>query len=230
MTAHHWRPRVTGPRHPLVVARCAVHEVAFTLYPPGHYPYGRVPLAHLAPDGSAVRSAVFEGTLFAAALDAAQGCAWERSIPAWSDAELDPTLQVSGGWSTQQRRLCLALRILGLDGDVPAAPQHAIATALHVDTLELRDAARAIDASPGYRTRGQAVQAVVEARPVEQQLPRLLVAGHLAGLWGQPWSWRRGALRPMGPFRVWGTPPWLAQTRTTSGSTNAGRSPPGPPG
>jgi hypothetical protein len=228
--AHHWRPRVTGPRHPLVVARCAVHEVAFTLYPPGHYPYGRVPLMHAAHDGSAVRGATVAGTLFGAALDAARCCPWERSIPAWSDAEPDPALQVPGGWSTQQRRLDLALRILGLGDDLSATTQHAIATALDVDTLVLRDVAKAMRDSPGYRARGQAVEAVLGARPAERRLTWLLVAGHLAGLWGRPWWWRRGALRPVGPFRVSGTHRVRPKIRPASGSTKGGRGPPGCPG
>ena len=39
-----WRARSTGPRHPLRVVRCRVHEIAFTLYPVGHVPYGREPV------------------------------------------------------------------------------------------------------------------------------------------------------------------------------------------
>ena len=49
---HHCRQRKTGPRHPLEVARCRVHGKAFTLYPPGHRPYGRQAVVPLASDGS----------------------------------------------------------------------------------------------------------------------------------------------------------------------------------
>lgn len=39
-----WRERSTGPSHPLRVVRCRTHNVAFTLYPEGYLPYGRMPV------------------------------------------------------------------------------------------------------------------------------------------------------------------------------------------
>jgi len=38
---HSTRPRKTGPCVPVTVARCHRHEIYFTVYPPGHVPYGR---------------------------------------------------------------------------------------------------------------------------------------------------------------------------------------------
>ncbi|MEN8183902.1 MAG: hypothetical protein ABFS46_15355 [Myxococcota bacterium] len=198
------------------------------MYPPGHYPYGQVALVRVAPDGSRVGDATATDTLFEAALDAAEGRSWERSVPGWKDADPDPALEVPGWRSTQQRRLKVAVRNLGLDSGI--ATQHRIAMALYVDTLVLRDAASRIRACPGDRARGQAVQAVLEARPAEHRLVRLLIAGHLAGLWGRPWWWRRGVLRPLGPFRSSGTPPGCPQIRSAKGSTKGGRGPPGAPG
>lgn len=41
ITGHGFRHRKSGPGHPLAVKRCQVHERYFTVYPPGHVPYGR---------------------------------------------------------------------------------------------------------------------------------------------------------------------------------------------
>ncbi len=78
--AHHDRPRKTGPCFPIRVMCCRTHGRCFTLYPPGHVPYGRQRLAPVAPDGNPLVSAKgaerFRGTLFEAALDAAEGQVW----------------------------------------------------------------------------------------------------------------------------------------------------------
>ena len=47
----HWRGRSTGPCFPICVAKCVTHNRAFTLYPPGQVPYGRVGVAPVALDG-----------------------------------------------------------------------------------------------------------------------------------------------------------------------------------
>ena len=48
LSLHHERPRKTGPCFALSVLRCRAHGIAFTVYPPGHVPYGRVALAPVA--------------------------------------------------------------------------------------------------------------------------------------------------------------------------------------
>src|ERR1017187_11039531 len=45
ISVHHLRARRTGPQFPLTVVHCKTHGHAFTLYPPGHVPYGRVAVA-----------------------------------------------------------------------------------------------------------------------------------------------------------------------------------------
>jgi hypothetical protein len=52
ISVHHLRHRKTGPCFPIAVLRCAVHRGAFTVYPLGHRPYGRVGLAPVFPDGT----------------------------------------------------------------------------------------------------------------------------------------------------------------------------------
>ena len=204
ITADHWRPRKTGPCFPLLVTHCSVHERAFTLYPSGHYPWGRAALAPVAPDGSAVAGSDLRDTVFEAAIDAADGVAWERSIPTWSDQEPDPTLDLPGWWSTQCRQLGFSLRLVGADRDLTDDDRHRISEALHVETLVAVEGAAAIREEPGYQARGRAVRDVL-GRLVLGVLRKLLVAGYHAGLWGRP-LWWDGVLRPL-VFRTSGTDP-----------------------
>lgn len=53
---HAWRPRKTGPGFPLEVAFCQRHLRYFTVYPPGHVPYGRQLVALVDPAGHEVIS------------------------------------------------------------------------------------------------------------------------------------------------------------------------------
>ena len=78
-----WRPRKTGPCHPLRRVKCH-HGAGYTLYPPGHYPRGRSLVAPVSPDGELVRVGIADAevdkemvgklawsrTIYAAALDA----------------------------------------------------------------------------------------------------------------------------------------------------------------
>lgn len=225
---HHWRERRTGPRHPLMVARCAVHEVAFTVYPPGHVPYGQRALVAVGPDGSAVRDGDASATLLEAARDAADGRAWERSIPTWSDADPDPDLDLPGWWSTQRRHLDLALRLTGVDPELDDRAREARCGALDVDTLVTMEGARAIRDRPGYRARGRAVVDVLAALPTSP-LRRLLAAGHLAGLWGPPLWWDGAVLRPLA-FRPAERGADGVSSASAIRSTNLGRGPPAAPG
>jgi len=122
----HKRARKTGPGEKLQVASCGVHGRGFTLYPPGHVPYGRRPVAPVASDGApiartperwsppsgepaarcpAVRR--FEGTWFETAIDAADGRAWPRGSPGASELR----------WETQRRALVRQAAWLGVAAD-----------------------------------------------------------------------------------------------------------------
>lgn len=186
----HRRERKTGPQHPLTVVYCATHRRAFTLYPPGHVPYGRESVLSVGPDGGQVledesdaRAPVerhFAGTVFQAALDAAAGRAWDHECLGGTDR----------WWTTQTRRLAELVRWVGLGEDLEQDKRLQIAEALEVELLLLLDGIRRITESPGYRSRGESVGAVLEAvvrGPCV--LDRLLLAGHLAGRWGVPLSW-----------------------------------------
>ena len=55
LSVDHRRARKTGPCFPITVMRCREHGHSFTLYPPGHVPYGRRAVAPVAVDGSLVQ-------------------------------------------------------------------------------------------------------------------------------------------------------------------------------
>jgi hypothetical protein len=190
----HRRHRKTGPCFPLTVARCVIHGVAFTLYPPGFVPYSRGPIAPVSHDGAPILAeppcTAWTATLLAAALDAARGHPWRRAARGGT----------ATWWSTQVRRIAWAIALLGLD-PLPDDDRHRHALALGIDALALLEGARAIAATPGYRVRGRAVAEILDRIAGPRLLGRLLRAGHLPGLWGPPFLWdrRSGTLRRLGP-------------------------------
>lgn len=184
MFVDHYRPRKSGPRFSIAVVGCSAHPHGrYTLYPPGHVPYGREPVVASSPSGGLLRDAatgepVWEATLFGAAVDAAGGERWPSDSPA-----LDPRRR-----RTQGRRLERAGRLLGVHAEVDDAARERIATRLGVPTLMLRSAAREWAAS--WARRGAAVLAVLGAVSVDGALlDRILAAGALGGLWAEPKRW-----------------------------------------
>lgn len=186
ISVHHLRPRRTGPGFPVTVVRCRTHGRAFTLYPPGHVPYGRVAVAPVSASGAPIliasppaRELGWSATLLAAALDAAAGTAWSREYD-----EEDPRW-----WHTQGRRIARAAELVGI-GPVDEVRRAEIAEQLGVPHLELRKGmGRWADAS-GYRSRGLAVVELVgllgSGRCVCDQV---IAAGAVAGLWGPASRW-----------------------------------------
>ena len=188
---HHLRPRKTGPCFPLTVMRCRTHGLAFTLYPPGHVPYGRQAIAPVALDGSDERLVPvdeaqplerWESTIFRAALDAARAEAWPRA----------PEPPEPACWRTQGRHLLRVLRLLGLAPEQDSR-RDIHARALRVDTQLLRDHARLLGSGVGYREHGRAATAVLaEVERSGCVLDSTQRAGELASLWGRPLTWDRG--------------------------------------
>lgn len=183
---HSWRERVSGPTFPLRVAYCRRHQHWFTLYPPGYAPYLRSALAPVSADGSPLQglapgAAGHGGALFEAALDAGARLAWPRDCPGGSDR----------WWGTQCRRLARATRLCGVAAELSESEREAIADTLGVDGLLLREWAGALSgATAGYRVRGQAVCAVLDALGAGPgAVDRLGEAGFLLGLWGAPLRW-----------------------------------------
>ena len=202
-----WRSRTTGPCFPLAVLRCTTHGCSFTVYPHGYVPYARHILVWSCSsgeksfsEGKPVSSTIanqFCDTFFQAALDAAVGFAWQR----------DSLGETDRWWPDQRRTLAKQLRMLGVDPTLSAHERHRQAAALDVAFLFLNECACLITTTPGYRSRGAAITAVLE-RLVGGPciLERLLVGGYHAGLWGFPLRWDAdpGVLRSL-PFSVPGS-------------------------
>lgn len=203
LSIHHLRERKTGPGFALTVLKCHSHGVAFTLYPPGHVPYGRCAVAPVAPDGSGFATRVeasgcegaahdphpvppqaraFSGTVFDAAIDAAQGLAWQR------DAQLEPPEDgINRWWRTQHRHLALATRLVGVAPELARAEQLQVAEVLGVPALLLSELARGLEGSGGYAAQGQAVVEVLACLARGRSLPdRIARSGHIVGLWREP--------------------------------------------
>lgn len=192
----HRRQRKTGPPWGWVaVMRCVVHGRAFTVYPPGHVPYGQVPLVPIAPDGGPAISTDDEAavaTLFDAARDAA------RDEPAlWPREEAPGATR-----STQARRLERSAEILGLiEGVGPGADVAAAVT--HLPCGGLVETTRELAAASGLMARGRQVARTFRElvkRAGRAVMDRLAVLGHLTGCWGEPYRWdpNRGRLLALG--------------------------------
>jgi hypothetical protein len=209
----HYRPRKTGPGFPLAVVGCTCHPHGrYTLYPPGHIPYGRQQVVPCSPSGPLLRDPAtgqpeWPATVFGAAIDAAEGQRWSAHSPA-DDARRR---------RTQGCRLELAGTLLGVHPDLEARPREWIATRLRVPTMTLRSAAGRW--ATRWPARGTAVLAVLHALPLDQSLlDRLLAAGAITGLWPSPQRW--DPLR-----RTWVRPPSGGPAHPVA-SASASRAPP----
>lgn len=189
MSVHGWRLRKTGPGFALCVVECVTHGFAFTLYPPGHVPYGRALIAAVSSDGHAVvdvergpgeAAGGWEVTVFGAACDAACGRAWPRSACEGHES-----------FRTQCRRVELGATLLGVLVASDAA-QLVMAAVLGVAALALRDASGAFRA-PSWRWYTHRARALLlplaELGRAGGVLERVLVAGALVGQWGAAYRW-----------------------------------------
>lgn len=181
---NHYRPRKTGPGFPLAVVGCTCHpHRRFTLYPPGHIPYGRQAVVPCSPSGPLLRDGasgepVWEATLFAAAVDAADGVRWPAHSPADDERRR----------RTQGCRLTLAGTLLGVHPELDARIRERIATRLQIPTMTLRGAAHHWATS--WKARGGAILAVLQSLPLDGRLlDRLLAAGAVTALWPSPQRW-----------------------------------------
>jgi len=183
LSIHHERERKTGPCFPLWVMWCSTHQRSFTIYPPGHVPYGRKPLIIVATDGGRVLDLEngaerFRGTVFDAALDASLNKPWGDKAG------------VRGVWSpfsTQIHQIQRAAAILGLEPDIHDDQRHAIAQTLMLPSLLLHAGAACFAANSGYQKEGEAICSVLKALPETTSLfERLAETGFQTGLWPAP--------------------------------------------
>lgn len=188
---HHRRERKTGPSFPVQVARCRTHGTAFTLYPPGQRPYGRVAVAPVSVHGEVLLAADSRhpaeppgggaSSIPEQAVPppppAPPAGATGRGWPAWPEtvfgAAVDagrglawprsfvPEAPEPGYWSTQVRAIDLGGRILGVHVEVAARERERIAGELGLPALVLHDAARSWAAGGGYRAHGAVIVGVL---------------------------------------------------------------------
>ena len=180
----HYRERKTGPRYPLAVVGCGVHGGRrYTLYPPGHYPYGRVAVVPYSAGGDVLLDATgkrpqWQVTLFGAAQDAKQGKLWPAEQH-WWQASSTPCRRIQG------RRLELAGRLTGVSPELDQRQREQIATRLGVATMTVLAEAQRWGRS--WQRRGAAIMAVLLALAVSATLgDRMAAAGAVSDLWGPP--------------------------------------------
>jgi hypothetical protein len=194
----HFRDRKTGPCFALYVMRCRMHRRGFTIYPPGHVPYGQNPIAPVAPDGSWIagqRGAKgFTGTYFDAALDAADNHAWPHAS---YDRNLHPRFR------TQLRHLDRAARLLGIKPDIEEHLREETSKILSVPGQVLLDCTNLVQEQSGYQTLGTAICNVLEMIPETACVfGRVAEAGTVASLWPSAdfWDFKHHRLKAS-PFR-----------------------------
>jgi hypothetical protein len=189
LTVHHLRERKTGPQIPIAVLQCQTHRRAFTVYPFGHIPYGRVAVAPVALDGEMLFSTAgethpdgkkrpaWETTLLGPAFAAVQGKAVKITDPRW--------------WATQTaERLSVGAALLGVHPDLSAPDGDAIALRLEIPRLVLREAAGNYERAHGPAGRGRVLVGVLDHLGSDAcLLDRVLAAGAVAGCWGTVTRW-----------------------------------------
>ena len=176
----HYRDRKTGPEFPILVGRCRIHQLRFTIYPIGFAPYYRKRIAPVSPDGSLVvegkGAEQFAGTYFDAALDAAKSQSWWHSYQEQSESLPAFTTQ-----SMHLKRMCAWF---GIAPDSDMKQQEAVIHLLGVPGQLLHDNANLIQAQPGYHNQGIAICAILDAVTIQFSLfERIAELGAISGFW-----------------------------------------------
>ena len=188
LVVHHWRARKAGPQVAVTVVQCRTHRRAFTLYPLGHIPYGRVAVAPVGLDGQVVFSTESEPE------------AGGKRAPAWRTTQFgpvfasitDPTVKLTDPrwWATQMpERLTQSAKLLGVHPELSVSQADAIAFRLEIPRLVLRQAADAYVRAQGRAARGRVLVGVLGELGDACLLDRLLAAGVCAGCWGTVTRW-----------------------------------------
>ena len=180
----HYRERKSGPCYPVAVVGCREHGGRrYTLYPPGHCPYGRVAVVPYSAGGELWMEAdrgqpQWQATLFGAAQDAQQEKGWPSEQHWWRRTS-------TACRRTQGRRLELAGRLTGVSPELEEREREQIATRLGVATMTVLAGARSWERS--WQSRGAAIMAVLAAVAVSATLgDRMAAAGAVSDLWGPP--------------------------------------------
>ena len=173
--------------------RCSTHKLGFTVYPPGHVPYGRQRIAPVALDGSPTQERAeprqqFEGTIFDAALDAARNRLW---LSESEQGSLTPR------FPTQLRHLSQSAFLLGLSPDLKQTQREEIGQILSIPGQILHDTVKHICEDRSCSALGKSIRAILGLLPKTSSLfERLAEAGSVAGLWRCVQLW-------CGKLRIW---------------------------
>jgi hypothetical protein len=203
LVVHHVRERKTGPRIPVTVLQCQTHGRAFTLYPLGHLPYGRLAIAPVGLDGELLRSTDGEPQV-----DGSRPPAWSTTLFGSAFAALHaPTIKLTDPrwWATEAPEgLAQGAAILGVHPALSVQAADAIAFRLEIPRLVLRQAADAYEHARGRAARGRVLVGVLGELGDTCLLDRVLAAGACAGCWGTVTRWdaaSRGARGRVFPGR-----------------------------
>jgi len=120
-------------------------------------------------EASNSKLAVFEGTVFDAALDASRGTAWKHT---WQLAT--PEEGTEHAWTTQWRLLSLTTLLLGVSCQLADVVRDRVADVLGVPALLLREMAGLLRVNGGYRA-SPAPEALRFSAPSGEKLCRDLV-------------------------------------------------------
>jgi hypothetical protein len=127
------------------------------------------------------RTAASKGASFAACEDAKSKRLWLKEPL----GEVQP-----GNSSTQRRKIERAGCLLGLSVKLSSAQAERIRETLDLPGLKHEKARREYGTARGLHERGEAIVSVLgQLRRDDELWARLLQAGLVSGLWGQPWLW-----------------------------------------
>ena len=203
LTVHHRRERKTGPQIAVTVLQCRTHRRAFTLYPLGHVPYGRLAVAPVGLDGQVVLSTDHEPEAGAKLPPAWRATLFESAFAAIEEKTVK--LTDSRWWATEAaERLAHGATLLGVHPGLSEEAADAIAFRLEIPRLVLRQAADAYERGRGRAARGRVLVGVLGQLGDTCLLDRLLAAGACAGCWGTVTRWdvaSRGARGRVFPGR-----------------------------
>ncbi len=175
------RVRKTGPGYPLTVVSCKTHGDCFTLYPPGHVPYGREPLVLLTPEGHSVtrdRAPPYQDTYFQAALDAVGRPLWPEEGTEGSDQPR---------YATQARRVHRCSQLLGLLASAWDKVVDSLWSTLGIPAGTWQQARKWVVNLKGIRGKSKAIVQLLALLPeTNHSFFGLATLGHDAGFWPRP--------------------------------------------
>jgi len=181
----HNRERKTGPCFPIRVLRCKTHKLGFTVYPPGHVPYGRQRIAPIEADSSQIINTpdehTFGGTFFDAAIDANNKNVWTKEF---FENSIFPR------YSTQINHIKRASLLLGIAPCLDEKLREIISQTLNVPGQLIFENASLIENSSGNQIKGEAVCNILNELSEKTLIfERLATVGHLIGLWPKLLLW-----------------------------------------